>query len=99
MEAAAAADAGSATTPKRRLRGDRLKPLPVLGLEKERVVPWKKEEGAAQAKSKEHAPAAPAQAPVQAERVCCLLVLDSITSTPQWIRQPKPRGCVFGVCV
>jgi hypothetical protein len=26
------------------------------------------------------------------ERVCCLLVLDSVTSTPQWIRQPKPRG-------
>jgi len=25
------------------------------------------------------------------ERVCCLLVLDSVTSTPQWIRQPKPR--------
>jgi hypothetical protein len=26
------------------------------------------------------------------ERVCCLLVLDSAASTPQWIRQPKPRG-------
>jgi hypothetical protein len=25
------------------------------------------------------------------ERVCCLLVLNSVTSTPQWIRQPKPR--------
>jgi hypothetical protein len=25
------------------------------------------------------------------ERECCLLVLDSVTSTPQWIRQPKPR--------
>jgi hypothetical protein len=25
------------------------------------------------------------------ERLCCLLVLDSVTSTPQWIRQPKPR--------
>ena len=25
--------------------------------------------------------------------VCCLLVLDSVASTPQWIRQPKPRGC------
>jgi len=61
MKAAAAADAGSATTPKRRLRGDRLRPLP--GLEKERVVPRKKEEGAAQAK---HAPAALAQGPVQA---------------------------------
>jgi hypothetical protein len=23
------------------------------------------------------------------ERVCCLLVLNSVTSTPQWIRQPK----------
>jgi hypothetical protein len=32
------------------------------------------------------------------ERVCCLLVRDSVTSTPQWIRQPKPRVCVFGVC-
>jgi hypothetical protein len=27
------------------------------------------------------------------------LVLDSVTSTPQWIRQPKPRGCVHDVCV
>jgi hypothetical protein len=25
------------------------------------------------------------------ERVCCLLVLNTVTSTPQWIRQPKPR--------
>jgi hypothetical protein len=24
--------------------------------------------------------------------MCCLLVLDSVTSNPQWIRQPKPRG-------
>ena len=24
------------------------------------------------------------------ERVCCLLALDSVTSTPQWIRQPTP---------
>ena len=23
--------------------------------------------------------------------MCCLLVLNSVTSTPQWIRQPKPR--------
>jgi len=23
--------------------------------------------------------------------VCCLLVLNSATSTPQWIRQPGPR--------
>ena len=29
------------------------------------------------------------------EREFCLLVLDTVTSTPQWIRQPKPRGCVF----
>jgi hypothetical protein len=29
------------------------------------------------------------------ESVCCLLVLDTVTSTSQWIRQPKPRGCVF----
>jgi hypothetical protein len=28
-------------------------------------------------------------------RECCLLVLNTVTSTPQWIRQPKPRGCVF----
>jgi hypothetical protein len=27
----------------------------------------------------------------QRESVCCLLVLDSVTSTPQLIRQPKPR--------
>ena len=27
----------------------------------------------------------------EGESVCCLLVLDSVTSTPQWIRQPKPR--------
>jgi hypothetical protein len=26
------------------------------------------------------------------ERESCLLVLDSVTSTPQWIHQPKPRG-------
>jgi hypothetical protein len=29
------------------------------------------------------------------ECMCCLLVLNTVTSTPQWIRQPKPRGCVF----
>jgi hypothetical protein len=23
--------------------------------------------------------------------MCCLLVIDSVTSTSQWIRQPKPR--------
>jgi hypothetical protein len=23
------------------------------------------------------------------------MVLNTVTSTPQWIRQPKPRGCVF----
>jgi hypothetical protein len=33
------------------------------------------------------------------ERVCCLLVLDSVTSTPQWLRQPKPRDVVHDVCV
>ncbi len=26
--------------------------------------------------------------------VCCLLVLDSGTSTLQWIREPEPRGCI-----
>jgi hypothetical protein len=25
------------------------------------------------------------------ERYCCLLVLDSVTSAPQCIRQPRPR--------
>jgi hypothetical protein len=30
------------------------------------------------------------------ERVCCLLVLDSVTSTLQWIRQPE---AAWGVCV
>ena len=29
------------------------------------------------------------------EKVCCLLVLDSVTSTPQWIRQPKPRDVLL----
>ncbi len=36
-----------------------------------------------------------AETVVPTQRVCCLLVLsvlDSVTSTPQWIRQPKPRG-------
>jgi hypothetical protein len=33
------------------------------------------------------------------ESVCCLLVLDSVTSTPQWIRRAKPRGCVHDMCV
>jgi hypothetical protein len=32
-------------------------------------------------------------------RSCCLLVLDSVTSSPQWIRQPKPRDDVHDVCV
>jgi hypothetical protein len=32
------------------------------------------------------------------ERVGCLFVLDSVTSTPQWIRQPKPRDVVL-TCV
>jgi hypothetical protein len=34
-----------------------------------------------------------------ADRECCLLVLDSVTSTPMWIRQPKPRDVVHDVCV
>ena len=34
-----------------------------------------------------------------AERECCLLVLNSVTSTPQWIRQPEPRDVVHDVCV
>jgi hypothetical protein len=25
------------------------------------------------------------------ETVCCLLVLNSVTSTPQWIRKPQSR--------
>ena len=29
--------------------------------------------------------------------MCCLLVLDSVTSTPQWIRQPKLRDPKNGV--
>ena len=32
-------------------------------------------------------------------RMCCLLVLNSVTSTSQWIRQPKPRDVVHDVCV
>jgi hypothetical protein len=28
-----------------------------------------------------------------------LFMFDSLTSTPQWIRQPKPRGVVYDVCV
>jgi hypothetical protein len=31
--------------------------------------------------------------------IMCLLVLDSVTSTPQWILQPKPRDDVHDVCV
>ena len=33
------------------------------------------------------------------ERVCRLLVLDSVTFTRQWIRQPKPHDIVHDVCV
>ena len=33
------------------------------------------------------------------ERESCLLVLNSVTSKPQWIRQPKPRDVVQDVCV
>jgi hypothetical protein len=29
------------------------------------------------------------------ERVCCLLVLDSVTSTPRWIRQPEAAWCTI----
>jgi hypothetical protein len=33
------------------------------------------------------------------ERVCCLLVLNSGTSTPQWIRQPEAAWlCVWCLC-
>jgi len=32
------------------------------------------------------------------ERVCCLLVLDLVSSTPPCIRQPGPRVRVLGVC-
>jgi hypothetical protein len=32
-------------------------------------------------------------------RVCCLLVLNSVTSTLQWIRQPEAAwGCVWCLC-
>ena len=40
-----------------------------------------------------------AENPHADERVCCLLVLDSITSTPQWMRHPKSRDVVYDVCV
>ena len=33
------------------------------------------------------------------ENVCCFLVLDSVTSALQRIRQPKPRDGVHDVCV
>jgi hypothetical protein len=34
------------------------------------------------------------------ECVCCLLVpINSVTFTPQWIRQPKPRDVEHDVCV
>jgi hypothetical protein len=33
------------------------------------------------------------------QRVCCLLVLNSVTSTPQWIRQPEAAWvCVWCLC-
>jgi hypothetical protein len=35
----------------------------------------------------------------KSERKCCLLILDSVTSTPQWIRQPKLHNVVHDVCV
>ena len=31
--------------------------------------------------------------------MCCLLVLNSVTSTLQWIRKPRPRDGVHDVCV
>ena len=31
--------------------------------------------------------------------VCCLLVLNSVTSTPQWICQPKPRDLTINSTV
>ncbi len=37
--------------------------------------------------------------PLYRERECCLLVLNSVTSTPHWIRQPKAAwGCVWCLC-
>jgi hypothetical protein len=30
---------------------------------------------------------------IDSDGMCCLLVLDSVTSTPQWIHQP--RMCVY----
>ncbi len=32
-------------------------------------------------------------------RVCCLLVLNSVTPKPQWICQPKPRDVAHDACV
>jgi hypothetical protein len=32
-------------------------------------------------------------------RMCSLEFYIENTSTPQWTRQPKPRGCVHDVCV
>ena len=35
-----------------------------------------------------------------AKRECCLLVLNSVTPTPQWIRQPEAVCvCVWCLCV
>jgi len=34
--------------------------------------------------------------PRSLERDCCLLVLNSVTSTPQWIRQPKAAWGMMG---
>ena len=37
--------------------------------------------------------------PLHFKRECCLLVLNSVTSTPQWIRQPEAAWvCVVFVC-
>jgi hypothetical protein len=37
--------------------------------------------------------------PEARERVCCLLVLNSVISTPQWIRQPEAAWVAHPCCV
>jgi hypothetical protein len=45
-------------------------------------------------------PPSPARSPPVCERVCCLLVLNSVTSIPQWIRQSEVAWlCVWCLCV
>ena len=36
--------------------------------------------------------------PIVRERVCCLLVLNSVTSTPQWIRNNGPSTLTIQSC-